>query len=325
MPSPRSLDLLVRAAQLYYEEGRSQHEVAAAIGVSGSSVSRILAAAREQGIVVITVRDPRRVVRREASLEVRLAERFGLSEVRVATVPNGVRTIDAAAVLAARFFAERVEGLRRVGLGWGVTVDRFAELMELESVHPSLTICPLVGGLPTDVGPAGNTSMEVLATRAGATSYRFESPAVVESRQTWAALQRESSITAAIRRAELVEFAMVGIGCYGQNNARRVVSAMRLTPREAHQLSSQSPAGDICGRFFDIEGRPLGLPTLERVIGVSLDQLRKVPKVVAVAAGAEKSPGVLGALRTGVLDGIVLDEKLALAVLELADAVPIRP
>ncbi len=44
MAATRSIDTLVRAARLYYEEGLSQGEVARRMGLSGATVSRVLAA-----------------------------------------------------------------------------------------------------------------------------------------------------------------------------------------------------------------------------------------------------------------------------------------
>ncbi|NLT29340.1 MAG: hypothetical protein GXX86_02620, partial [Propionibacterium sp.] len=41
--------------------------------------------------------------------------------------------------------------------------------------------------------------------------------------------------------------------------------------------------------------------------------------VVGIAAGVEKARGVLGAIRTGVFDALVIDSDLAAAVLALAD------
>ena len=58
MPAPRDTALVVRAARLYHEQGRSQTEVAKELGLSRSNVSRILSQARERGIVEITIHDP---------------------------------------------------------------------------------------------------------------------------------------------------------------------------------------------------------------------------------------------------------------------------
>ncbi len=319
MPAPRSQDVLVKAARLYYLQDKSQGEIAKSLGLSRSSVSRILAAAREQGVVEIRIHDsaePSRVL----ELEKALGEAFGVTTAVVGSRRRGESPVDVVARATARLFEDRFIELGSVGLSWGNTVDRFVEQVDLEPISRGLVICPLVGGLPSDAGPAGNTAMELLAEKCGAKSYRFESPAVVESRQTWAALNQESTILKAIERAAKVEVAFVGIGSYGVHNSRRVVQAMRLTEEESAQLAGQIPAGDICGRYYDLLGNSLGLPTSERVVGVTLDQLKAVPEVIGLAGGVEKAPGVVGALRTGALRGVVLDEDLARATLNLAGA-----
>lgn len=317
MPAPRNQDVLVKAARLYYLEDRSQGEVAKELGLSRSSVSRILTAAREQGVVEIRIHAPG-VISRVTHLEEALRKQFGVEWATVVARPRTVGPIDVVAEAAARVFEERVAHLEWFGMSWGLTVDRFVDQVVLEPIHASLKICPMVGGLPSATGPAGNTSLELLANRSGATSFRFESPAVVESRKTWAALATESSITRAVERAAHVQLAFVGIGSFGQHNSRRVVAAMHLSEPELALLTSQTPVGDICGRYFNINGEPLGLPTSERVIGITMQELAAVPEVWGLAGGVEKAPGVVGALRTGTLDGIVLDEELARAALNLA-------
>lgn len=319
MPAPRRQDVLVKAARLYYLQEKSQGEVAKELGLSRSSVSRILTAAREQGVVEVRIHDPAALAR-VPELEEALVSAFGVRSAVVVPRRRGESPVDVVAQATARMFEDRVAGLRSIGLSWGNTVDRFVEHVELEPISRGLTICPLVGGLPSDAGPAGNTSLEVLAGKCGATSYRFESPAVVESRQTWAAMNHESTILRAIERAAEVEAAFVGIGSYGLHNSRRVVLAMQLSEAEAAQLVGQAPVGDICGRYYDLHGRPIGLPTSERVIGITLEQLSRVPEVIGLAGGVEKAPGVVGALRTGALRGVVVDEDLARAVLNLAGA-----
>lgn len=313
MPAPRSQDILVQAARLYYLEDKSQGEIAKALGLSRSTVSRILTAAREQGVVEIRIHAPGAVTR-VGELELAVQRSYPVKSVTVVARVRNRTPIDVVAEAGARLFEERVAHLSSFGLSWGYTVDRFVDQVQLEPIHRSLRICPLVGGLPSDTGPAGNTSMGMLAARTGATAFRFESPAVVESPRTWAALTSESSISSAIDRAAKVDMAIVGIGAFGQHNSRRVVTAMRLTPQEDRELAAQTPAGDICGRFYDLSGNPLGPPTSQRVIGISLEQLQAVPEVIGLAAGVEKAPGVIGALRTGILDGIVLDEELARVV-----------
>ena len=66
-------------------------------------------------------------------------------------------------------------------------------------------------------------------------------------------------------------------------------------------------------RFFDAAGQPVG-EIDGRTIAVEWDALRAIPTVVAVAAGAHKAASVAGAVRTGTIDILVIDEELARAL-----------
>jgi DNA-binding transcriptional regulator LsrR (DeoR family) len=59
----------------------------------------------------------------------------------------------------------------------------------------------------------------------------------------------------------------------------------------------------------------------DRVLAVELDDLRRIPTVIGVATGVEKAPGVLGALRGELVDGLITDASLALALL----SEPLKP
>jgi DNA-binding transcriptional regulator LsrR (DeoR family) len=60
-------------------------------------------------------------------------------------------------------------------------------------------------------------------------------------------------------------------------------------------------------RFFDREGRTIRSSFEERVIGITLDQLRGVRRVVGVAGGGRKVDALLGALRGGLIDVLITD------------------
>lgn len=318
MPALRRQDVLVQAARLYYLQNKSQGEIAKTLGLSRSSVSRILAAAREKGIVEVRIHGPG-LPARITELEQAIVRRFGVAHAMVVARRVGRAPIDVVAEAAARIFEDQVSRLASFGLSWGRTVDRFVAEVEDDPINHALTVCPLVGGMPSDTGPAGNTSVEVLAQKRGGTSFRFESPSVVQSRQAWATLTSESTIAAAIERAAKVQAALVGIGSFGIHASRLVLNAMALDADEAAEVAGQGAAGDICGRFYDFEGRPLDLPTSQRVIGITLEHLAAIPETVGIAGGVEKAGGVIGALRTGALNGVVLDESLARDVLDRTD------
>ena len=120
MPTARDQHLLVKVARMYYEEGRSQQEIAQALGVSRPNVSRMLAAARERGIVEISINDP---AGRDLTLESELRVRFGLRDCRVADAPGSDRTLAHVGDLGARWLLETMRPEQRVGVSWGRTLQ----------------------------------------------------------------------------------------------------------------------------------------------------------------------------------------------------------
>lgn len=317
MPAPRDTALIVAAARLYYEGGRSQTEVADELGVSRSNVSRILLQARERGIVEITIHDPEGPPRREPELESRLREEFGLREVHVVSAPRA-SGMDAVARAGASLLAERAPQVRSIGVSWGQTVQSIVDRLGDRPLRPPPQVLPLVGGHSAlDQLETGESVLRVLAARLGARPQTLYAPAVLESATAVATLRHESSIASVLAAAATVEVALVGIGSLGVHSSRRLVELMQLTPAEDDAFASQHPVGDVCGRFVDASGAPLGPPAEDRVLAVPFADLLAIPEVIGVAAGAEKAPGVAGVLRSGVVSTAVLDVELAQAVLRL--------
>jgi len=71
--------LMVRVCDLYYNQGISQQQIAKDLNLSRPTVSRVLALAREQGIVKISISNVDAVEHWE--LERKLEKEYGLQEV----------------------------------------------------------------------------------------------------------------------------------------------------------------------------------------------------------------------------------------------------
>lgn len=152
MAAGRSLDTLVRAARLYYEDGLSQGEVARRLGLSGATVSRVLAQAREQGIVEVLIHDPRSPVQRVHEIEQQLIERFGLADARVGVASADTGALRLVGRLAADLFGERLGAMRTVGLSWGTTLEAFVAEVP-HRVVPFIKVLPLTGETPASTRP----------------------------------------------------------------------------------------------------------------------------------------------------------------------------
>ncbi|MFM9107004.1 MAG: helix-turn-helix domain-containing protein, partial [Chloroflexota bacterium] len=116
--------LLADIAQRYYLEDQTQEQIARAIGVSRSNVSRMLKEARRQGLVEIRIHHPLGTL---PELQAELAACFGLRDCLV--LAPGDDSTAAAPVsgrigaLAARYLNDQIPDGAVGGVGWGSTVS----------------------------------------------------------------------------------------------------------------------------------------------------------------------------------------------------------
>lgn len=317
MPPKRDHQLIIDAARMYYVEGLDQGQVGRRLGLSRSSVSRILATARESGIVQVRIAGDDHVSRNR-DLEQALVRTFGLREALVAETTASDTELKSVGQLAAQVFTRRAPGATRIGFSWGMTVGQLIEAIPQMTLRPDSRLTPLVGGMPTvDTGPSGNTNIQILADKCGLFAERFDAPAIVESSITCNAMLSESSVKAALDRARNCDLAFVGIGSFGVQTSKRILEAMGLSREELGEVLDARPVGDMLGRFINIDGDELGPPSQQRVIGITVPDLAEIEVVVGMAAGKAKARGVLGALRTQAIDLLVVDEALAAALLTL--------
>jgi len=299
----------VRAATLYYVDGYSQAEVAEEIGVSRSNVSRVLAAAREQGIVDIRINDP---YSRVTDLERRIVDRYSLADCCVVPTGDLGDVLSRIGQVGADWLMENLPGNGGVALSWGSSVQAIVEAVPSEHTHDTLEILPLVGGLSiVDTARDGNVLVRLLASKLGASHRPLHAPAIVGARSTRDAILREQSINSVLRAASKARLAIVGIGSVGHDTSSALLDAMNLTPDEMRDFRAQGAVGDCCTRYYDAQGNPVVSAADDRVVGVDLKTLRSIPTVVGIAAGREKTAGLRGALAGKLLDVLVIDSVLA--------------
>ena len=318
MPAPRDPATLLAAARLYYQQERSQAEIAATLGTSRSNVSRMLTEAQRQGIVEIRINDPEG---RVYELEDDLRSRFGLSEARVAHTRNvpGLRVEDAVGSQAARLLLDELKDSMTVALSWGHALQAMVYATTADHEFHRLTLVQLVGGLSSISNEiSGQELVRELALRLGA-EYRFlHAPATLESVTSRDALLAEPSIGAALDDANRADIAFIGIGTPAHGSSAAILESMSLDPAEQDDFWAHEPVGDVAARYYTAQGTPIRGGVDDRVLGISLEGLLKIPNVVGVASGRAKAPGVLGALRGRIIDSLVCDEALARSVLSAA-------
>jgi deoxyribonucleoside regulator len=311
-------ELLRWVAELYYHRQQGQADIAALIGVSVSTVSRLLAEARQQGIVSIHIAESRAGA---SELECTLARRFGLRAAYAAParVPDTAAATRVAALGAARLLPRLLPDGGAVGFSGGYTIAQLVAAIPAAE-RPDLVVVPLQGNW-AEGGPHLHNDQVVrdAAARLGARAMSLPAPIVVERASTRDALLDDRSIRLVTDRWAELQLAVVGIGG-APAGAQAYQSVMHDLPESVRaDLRRAGVVGDLCAHMFDRRGAFVDHEVSRRTLAIPIEQLRRVPCVVAVAGGVSKAESMLGALRTGVVDVVITDQLAAERLLALTD------
>jgi DNA-binding transcriptional regulator LsrR (DeoR family) len=309
--------LLAEAASLYYEQNLSQADIAARLGLSRSNVSRLLAEARDEGIVQITIHYPWRGM---PDLEQRLATRFGLKDARVLQTGNFgySQVVEGLGVIAARYLERRLRDHMVLGISWSTGVYQVVNALRAAR-RLGVTVVQLTGAVGS-VAPVldGPDLARWLAHMLGGQYRYLHAPLIVESAEVRQALEQERAIRETLDLARRADIVLVGIGSI-QPALSTLLQAGIVDDSGLAAVAALGAVGDICTYHYNIEGCLVPLDLHERIIGIDLPSLARVPLVIGVAGGREKAEAILGALRGGYINCLVTDEVAANDVLRLAN------
>lgn len=306
---------LAYVAHLYYEAGLTQANIAERVGVSRSSISRMLGEARKVGVLEIRIHYP---TPRDSGLEDELLQRFNISTVYVLQNKHSLesQSLQQAGRLAARHIEDRLRPSMIFAVSWGTAVYETVNAIRRHNM-PDAHVVQFIGALGfgnrrTD----GPELAQQLGNTLGAEYMYLHSPLLVETRTIRDSLMTETSIAQTLAVAKEADLALVGIGTTNPT-ASSLIRAGYLRKSELQAIADQGAVGDICARHFDIDGNVLDIDINHQVVGISIEDLRNIPEVIGVAVGRVKAPAILGALRGEFVDTLVTDAQAAREILHL--------
>lgn len=301
------LRLVARVARMYFVDEMKQADIANRLHISQASISRLLARAREEGVVRISIEAPRGTF---PDLEERLCRDYRVAEVIVADCAE-----DRDEQILARIgeaAAHYVETTLQAGEVIGISSWSESLLRMVDNIHPlkrvaADSVVQILGGMgDPSVQAHATTLTSRLARLTHATPLLLATQGVAGSAEARQALVGDRFVQATLAQFARLTMALVGIGAVEPSKLLRD-SGNVFTDSELSELTRLGAVGDVCLQFFDIDGKKVESSFDARVIGISLSQLRRVRRVVAVAGGRRKIPALRGALRGGLIDVLITD------------------
>jgi DNA-binding transcriptional regulator LsrR (DeoR family) len=310
--------LLYKIALAYYEDNLTQEQIARRFGLSRIKISRLLGEARTEGIVQITLIPPKDS---NTDVERTLETRFGLSEAVVIT-PSSYDSDTITRELgpaAAEYLTRRIQGKEVLGLSWGTTLHAVVQALPAR-LWPDLRVVQIIGGLgKAQAEIHGTEIVRRVAQATGAKPAILSSPGIVKSKLVRDALLDDPQIRETLELAAKADVAIVGLGAPTSGSVV-VQAGTILSKKEIKELRALGAVGDIALRFFDAHGRPVTHEINDRIIGLCLEEIKKIPCVIGVAGSLEKLDVIRGALRGKLVDVLITDDKTARCLLEPADS-----
>lgn len=307
------LRLMAKVARMYYIQDLNQQAITEKLQLHQSTISRMLKKARTHNLVRFSIATPPGTF---ADLEDQLTSRFNLKDAVVVDCPTEGEAMvrDLGAALA--YF---LESTLKPGTIIGISSWSRSLFAMVDALHPG-DFCS-DGKVVQILGGVGNVGSEFhaihlaqrLAGIIGAKPVLLQSPAVVGSAEAQRVLARDSAVQEASALFNKLDLALVGIG--SMEPSRMLAASGNIFSREERaELQRLKAVGDICFRYFDSDGQPIKSPLMKRVIGIDLANLRACKRVVGVAGGVQKVQAILGALRGGLIDVLITDQRTAEAL-----------
>ncbi|MBV7362882.1 transcriptional regulator [Actinomycetaceae bacterium TAE3-ERU4] len=301
---------------MYYLNFETMDSIARALGVSRSTVSRLLGYARETGIVRISVDS---VIKSDTAMA--LEDTFGVNATTVSIHRplTAVARLSLVARVAAEHLSEMVKPDSIIGIAWGNTTSEV-----MRHVTPTgrqgITVVQMNGSASSMA--QGFSHAEAVLSRAAevfsAEVMQFPVPAFFDYAQTREALWRERSVQCVRKTVEEADIAVFGVGAFDSVVPSLVYSGGYLEPHQIAQLSNSGVVGDVATVLLRADGTWRDIELNARASGPNPDILRKIPRRLAIVSGIGKAKALLGALRANTITDLIVDEDTAQAVLELA-------
>ena len=307
--------LLTKVSKLYYEDNLNQDEIVERLHISRSTISRLLAQAREEGIVKIVVISPTGTY---AELETSIEQKYAIEEVIVTDVPAPdspqmiARELGAA---AANYLLRAINQTDVVGVSWGYTLRGMVAALEPKN-FPNVRIVQMTGGIGKPESESHATELcHKLARTLSCKLALLPAPGVVHSKQTREVYLMDEHVRTAINLLPSITLAFVGIGSLNSYSIT-VRDETILTQADLDEAIANGAVGDIALRFIDADGQPVKCELSKRIIGIDIKNLRQIPRVVGVAGGANKIEPIRAAMRGKLIDVLITDQATAEALVK---------
>ncbi|MFK7853837.1 MAG: sugar-binding transcriptional regulator [Granulosicoccus sp.] len=303
--------LAVRIARYYYVLGLTQMEIADIVGISRTRVIRLLADARQRGVVSIRINSP--LLENEELAEA-LVTKFGLkaADVCLSHASDEYQLAHQIGAASGDIIRRHIHDSMSVGLGWGITLKEFVDQFDILPCK-DVSVVSLLGSLTRRSSVTRFEATTELAARLDAECLYLPAPIVCDSAATRGLLTEQPLFQDIFNRALKTDLAIVSIG--GLDSATiRLVDL--ISDEEFNSVRAKGAIGNFLGYYIDEQGELVDHPINDRIIGIQGNEFMRIPRRFMLSAGESKVRALRAVLSQGYCTDLVTDQKTARALLK---------
>lgn len=309
---------MIKVVDMYYKEEMSQDAISKKLNISRATVSRTLTRAKKEGIVKIQINYPSE---NTIELEKNIEKKFGLKEVLIGVENESVSKDYAVALQASEYLARILKNNMKLGINWGRSMKNLVTTFEQEGYNKSINvkgveIIPFLGTNNSFEEKSQSlrlTYSNFLAIKMAellkCKNYNLSAPMIVSSQKVKDVIINEPDVSGVLKKAKTCNVALLGIGSIDKNSSLFVL--MDDGEKMSDTIKQQGGIGEVIGRAYDENGNIIHSELDNRIIGVTLEELKQIPLKIGVGYGNQKVKAIKAALKGGLIDVLITDRETA--------------
>lgn len=293
---------LIQISKLYYEENKTQAEIARIMDTSRPTVSNLLNKARTEGIVKIEILSYQHS---NMGLSQGICRRFNLKTCHVVPATEDLHQA------AAEVLVEFLDKTKVLGLGWGYNINKMIEAMSRTNSGTSThgIVCPLIG--TATVPHRGYHPNELATDLSHKTGFQAEyliSPAFPTTEQDQELFMNTNNYLEILERWRKADTAIITLGSFP------LVPDHGTALRFGKKLTREKAVGSLLSYFFNIQGELIEGDD-DYAIQIPLRLLTRIKHVIGIVPPESNISAVISCLRSGYIRHLIITEQTAKEVI----------
>lgn len=306
------IGLIISVSKQYYEQHLTQDAIAQNEHLSRATISRILQCAQQQGYVKTIVINPLENIH---SLEEKVQKTFKLKHVCIVnTISQDSDVIkEAIGRAGAKYLMSIIKSGDVLGITFGTTTMELVRALPETNV-PDIHIVSLGGcAYESVLDDHSFDAARVASKKLGGKLRLLYTPVIACTKEVKEAFLTDSNTRRTLEKMDQCNILINGVGMFIKDSMLHQYGY--ISKEELQRLESKHTVGNICSRYYDINGNTTDQDIDDRTLTFPLSKFREKEYSICLAGSKQKTAAILGALHGKHINVLITDVETAKALL----------